>query len=410
MARRFSGGFSTAIQAKGLSAIVSSKTASFTPPRSRPREIDWNSSRLSPRLQTSFREGVNSIQRRQCGISGPSFPGLLRPPAVRLANPVNHVPRATPITIASAHSDESLPLGRDARPLLSIPERRRSRLTPSPNSLLVEQSQGESDSRRTSIGLPPRHRRSDQFSPTAMAAAFAGSAAREVENLRPPEVAHLAEDGSREDGRSRHNQSQVSLRSQSQIASIPSNTGQPLQEAEELAWGPAHPCYPHLNPHIPIGSREYLTTRVIRIRRDWMIKGDLAPTFSNLYPEILDPLLPEQEFRKILGKVNESMIKAFDPFRLRNWLDGTIGMFTGWFWDDLNAPGIKRSLDHIETWLEKWNREVGAKDGVHIWSLRRTAYMSLDIQIPDPKVGIVPSDGAPSLPHTRPSTGVGAPV
>lgn len=352
-------------------------------------------------------------QQRQCApITGPSFPGILRPPAVRLANPVNHVPRATPITVASAHSDESLPLGpRDARPLLSLPERRRSRLTPSPNSLIVEHSQGETDSQRTSIGLPPRHRRSEQLSPTEMAAAFAGSAANEIENLRPPEVAHLAEDGSREDGRPRHTQSQTSLRSQSQIASIPSNTGQPIiPEAEELAWGPAHPCFPHLNPHVPINSSEYLTTRVIRIRRDWMIKGDLAPTFSNLYPEILDPLLPEQEFRKILETVNENLIKAFDPFSLRNWVDGAIGMLTGWVWDDINAPGIKRSLQHIETWLEKWNREVGAKDGVRIFSLRRTAYMSIDIQIPDPKVGIVPSEGGPSLPNTRPSTGVGVPV
>jgi len=35
-------------------------------------------------------------------------------------------------------------------------------------------------------------------------------------------------------------------------------------------------------------------TRIIRIRRDWMVVGDLAPTFSNIYPEILDPLMQEQ--------------------------------------------------------------------------------------------------------------------
>lgn len=138
-----------------------------------------------------------------------------------------------------------------------------------------------------------------------------------------------------------------------------------------------------------------------------MIKGDLAPTFSNLYPEILDPLLSEQEFRKVIATVNDGLIKAFDPFSLRNWFDGAMGLLTGWVWDDMNAPGVKGQLQHVENFLEKWNREVGSKDGVHIWSLRRTAYMSLDIQIPDPKVGIVPSEGAPSLPNTRPSTGVG---
>ncbi|KAJ5850825.1 hypothetical protein N7455_010681 [Penicillium solitum] len=348
-------------------------------------------------------------QRRQCvPISGP--PSLLRPPAVRLANPVNYVPRITPITVRPHQSDESLPLGfghsRDAHPLLSVPERRRSRLTPSPSSLLVERSQGETESGRTSIALPRRHRRSEEF--TEMAAAFAGSAARETENLRPPEAVHLTQNGARQNDRPRHAQSQTSLRSQSQIASIPSHTGQPHAEvAEELAWGPAHPCFPHINPHVPIGSREHMTTRVIRIRRDWMIKGDLAPTFSNLYPEILDPLLSEQEFRRVISTVNDGIVKAFDPFSFRNWFDGALGLLTGWVWDDLNAPATKSQLQHVEAWLETWNREVGAKDGVHIWSLRRTAYMSLDIQIPDPKVGIVPSE-APSAPNTRPSTGIGA--
>ncbi|KAI2740455.1 hypothetical protein DTO013E5_5496 [Penicillium roqueforti] len=352
-------------------------------------------------------------QRRQCvPISGP--PSLLRPPAVRLANPVNHVPRITPITVRPQQSDESLPLSfdhsRDVHPLLSVPERRRSRLSPSPNSLLVERSQGETESGRTSIALPRRHRRSEEF--TEMTAAFAGSAARETENLRPPEAVHLTQSGTRQNDRFRYTQSQTSFhsqsQSQSQIASVPSHTGYPHADvAEELAWGPAHPCFPHINPHVPLGSREYLTTRVIRIRRDWMIKGDLAPTFSNLYPEILDPLLSEQEFRRVISTVNGGVIKAFDPFSFRNWFDSTMGLLTGWVWDDINAPATKSQLQRVEAWLENWNREVGAKDGVHIWSLRRTAYMSLDIQIPDPKVGIVPSE-APSAANTRPSTGIGA--
>lgn len=137
-----------------------------------------------------------------------------------------------------------------------------------------------------------------------------------------------------------------------------------------------------------------------------MVKGDLAPTFSNLYPEILDPLLPEHEFRKIIATVNDELSKAFDPYRLRNWIDGALGLMTGWLWEDIGAPAIKQHLQHVEAWLEKWNREVGAKDGVRIWSLRRSAYMSLDIQIPDPKVGIIHNED-PSLPGTRPSTGVG---
>ncbi|KAI9929895.1 hypothetical protein ASPWEDRAFT_102828 [Aspergillus wentii DTO 134E9] len=232
------------------------------------------------------------------------------------------------------------------------------------------------------------------------------AAAREADNnLRPPERVHL----SQEDGRPRHTQSQASLRSQAAIASIPSNTvpHTPRGEAdvaEELAWGPAHPCYPHINPHVPIGSHEYMTTRIIRIKRDWMVKGDLAPTFSNLYPEILDPLLPEHEFRNVIATVNDELVKAFDPFSLRNWIDGALGLVTGWIWEDIGAPGIKSHLKQLETWLDRWNKEVGAKDGVRIWSLRRTGYMSLDIQIPDPKVGIIHSEA--SLPGTRPNSGV----
>lgn len=253
-----------------------------------------------------------------------------------------------------------------------------------------------------------------------MAAEAPGDDAKENDhNLRPPEQAHLRQEGNGRrvsnggaPDRPRHVDSQLSLRSQTH-ASIPSPTGNrasggggEADVAEELAWGPAHPCFPHLNPHVPIHSEEYETTRIIRIRRDWMIKGDLAPTFSNLYPEILDPLLPEQEFRRIIAKVNSELIKAFDPFSLRNWIDGALGLLTGWVWEDLGAPAVKHRLRRLEEWLENWNREVGAKEGVKIWSLRRTAYMSLDIQIPDPKVGIVGSE-ATSVPGTRPSSRIG---
>ncbi|KAI9372534.1 Golgin subfamily A member 7/ERF4 family-domain-containing protein [Aspergillus egyptiacus] len=318
-------------------------------------------------------------------------PKIQRPPSVRLANPVNYVPRITPVTVPQPpqFSSESLPLEshRDAFPLLSIPERRRNRLTPSPNSLVVERSQYESESGRSSIAVP-RQRPSGTF------------------EYIPLEMETAVDRPGPGPDHPRHVQSQHSLRSQSQIASIPSNTDAAHEPdvAEELAWGPAHPCYPHINPHVPPGSDEYLTTRIIRIRRDWMVKGDLAPTFSNLYPEILDPLLPEQEFRRIIATINDELISAFDPFSVRNWLDGAIGLLTGWVWEDIGAPRIKSHLKRVEDWLERWNREVGAKDGVRIWSLRRTAYMSLDIQIPDPKVGIVASEGNPSRPGTRPDS------
>lgn len=339
-------------------------------------------------------------------------------PASRLWNPINYVPRTTPVTIPRPQqpSDEHLPLEgyRDAYPLLTIPEQRRSRHNPSPSSLVVECSVSEAESGRTSIGLPPGHRRSGNWDETVREEMTAQISPNKQENDFPgrPEPTHLRPDGGRglDVQHPRHIQSQSSLRSQT-FASLPSPTGNNTSgggtsgegdTAEELAWGPAHPCFPHLNPHVPIASDEYLTTRIIRIRRDWMVKGDLAPTFSNLYPEILDPLLPEQEFRRIIAKINSELIKAFDPYSLRNWFDGAMGLLTGWIWEDLGATGIKSHLRQLEDWLENWNREVGVKEGVRIWSLRRTAYMSLDIEIPDPKVGIV-TDGT-SLPGTRPGS------
>ncbi|KAF5857159.1 ras modification protein erf4 [Aspergillus alliaceus] len=330
-------------------------------------------------------------------------------------------PRPKNLPYPRVDSDENLPLEahRDAYPLLSIPERRRSRLTPSPNSLVVERSQGETESGRSSIAVPRAQRRSGTFNEHWLVQEMPESAGNhgssEANSIRPPDRAHLTVDPMVDrsnplDDRPRHVQSQSSLRSQAQIASIPSNTahhpGGDNDVAEELAWGPAHPCYPHINPHVSVRSQEYHNTRIIRIRRDWMVKGDLAPTFSNLYPEILDPLLPEQEFRRIIATVNDKLVKAFDPFSFRSWVDGALALLTGWLWEDIGATGVKSQLKQVENWLEAWNREVGAKDGVYIWSLRRTAYMSLDIQIPDPKVGIIPSEGGPSLPGTRPSSGI----
>ncbi|KAI9811962.1 MAG: ras modification protein erf4 [Phylliscum demangeonii] len=176
---------------------------------------------------------------------------------------------------------------------------------------------------------------------------------------------------------------------------------QPSPTTDEYAWGPSHPCFPHLNPHVPVSSPLYDSTRVIRIKRDWMIAGDLAPTFSNLYPEILDPLLPEDQFRQIVGHLNKELVLAFDPWRWRNWLDVTLSALTFWLWDDLGLTDVKRRLKAVEAWLERWNVDVGMKEGVVIVPLRRTAYMTLDIQIPDPHVGI---DGSSESGVSPPST------
>jgi len=126
-----------------------------------------------------------------------------------------------------------------------------------------------------------------------------------------------------------------------------------------------------------------------------MILGDLAPTYSNIYPEILDPLLPEQEFRYIIDHVNTSLVRAYDPFAPANWVDAILGFLTGWFWEDFRGGGVKGELKRLEDWIEDWNRTVGASDGVKLISLRRTGYLCLDIQIPDPQVRVVGEEDEP---------------
>ncbi|KAL7820185.1 Golgin subfamily A member 7/ERF4 family domain-containing protein [Trichoderma aethiopicum] len=175
--------------------------------------------------------------------------------------------------------------------------------------------------------------------------------------------------------------------------------GEEVQPDLGESWGPQHPCFPHLNPHVPSDSAEYAKTRIIRIRRDWLLQGDLAPTFSNLYPEILDPAgIPEPEFRRIIDKLNKELIPAFDPYNPRNVVDAFLGLVTGWLWDDFGMTGIKSRLNNLEAWIDNWNREkektTPSEEGIlppKLISLRRTGYMTLDIQIPDPEIAPAPS-------------------
>jgi hypothetical protein len=145
----------------------------------------------------------------------------------------------------------------------------------------------------------------------------------------------------------------------------------------EFPWGPSHPCFPHPNPHVPLQSELYTNTRIIRIKRDWMMAGDLAPTFANLYPEILDPLVNEDDFRILIKKINDTLVDAFDPFTFRAWLDAAMGVATFWLWEDVGLTGVKKKLAGLESWIEEWNRTVGEKDAVKIIPLRRTGYLTV---------------------------------
>lgn len=343
-------------------------------------------------------------------------------------NPINHVPRQAPVPITRSPVAGTFPEGGAA--LLTLPEQRRSRRQ-SPHSLTVEHSpHDETESGGTSIGLPPSQRRGSGMDPSNNAAVEMLEMERKEDTDRPPDRntphAHTPVFKSHRQDRDveanlpqspsmlgwkygmgnedlpahppRHTRSQPSLRGAFSIKSEgrESRAGQEEGDqgavAEELSWGPAHPCFPHQNPHVPFDSPEYAATKIIRVKRDWMVRGDLAPTYSNLYPEILDPLLPEHQFRNIIQKINQTLIMAFDPFSKRSWGDGVVGVLTGWLWEDLGFAGVKTRLRDLEDWLAEWNREVGSAEGVEIIPLRRTGYMSLDIQIPDPQIRVVHDD------------------
>ncbi|GKT53494.1 putative conserved hypothetical protein [Colletotrichum tofieldiae] len=386
----------------------------------------WNPTNSTPRLPDK------PVRKRR-----PSTPP---PPAVPLSHP----------TLDPSSVDPADPLGIGAGdyPLLTLPEQRQTRHSTSNRTSLQVDRSGNAEHR---ISLPPsfRHsydgRRSADPSPTFPDLDSGPADDKEGASAEPPVESQLT-------GLWNHGQSASSplirdfaitlntdkgkgkavmeQRTESQgrgaskdlergpdVLPRPSNVsagdgiGSAISSSnssimgEELPpdlgeeWGPQHPCFPHLNPHVPLDSPEYQNTRIIRVRRDWLIEGDLAPTFSNLYPEILDPAgLSEQEFRRVIDKLNGELIPIFSPYNWRNVVDGLLGLVTGWLWDDLGFTGVKARLKRLERWIDQWNTEmektVGNEDSSmapRIISLRKTGYMTLDIQIPDPEIAPAPS-------------------
>ena len=309
-----------------------------------------------------------------------SDPGPPLLPASRLWNPINSSPRPQlrdalpnlpiPPVHTYAHAD------RDEYPLLSLPQRLQSRHSPAQPPLAVPRStRPDSISGRTSSPLPrtlPSLPDLPDMSPptTTDDAPFA-----------PLHVGKDLEAGARLPAKPSPSHLSLPDSARSSMGSRPDSTrgggGDDDDAVSEFAWGPAHPCFPHPNPHVPRSSDLHQTTRIIRIKRDWMIKGDLAPAFANLYPEILDPLVSEDDFRLLIKHINDALLDAFDPFTFRAWLDAVMGVATFWLWDDVGLTGVKQKLAKLESWIDDWNRHVGAKEAVKIISLRRTGYLTV---------------------------------
>jgi hypothetical protein len=344
-----------------------------------------------------------------------------RPPASRLWNPVNSSPRnlavhqqqqqQPPTSARTRTRDEpnvpvQRPLSsfRDEYPLLTLPERRLSRQSPAPSSLFVERSTG-GDSSRASIGLP-RDRRSEHFElPQPPQPAMVVGQDHAPADARDGPVPARAEDPELGAVVRKPSTSRVSIPSRpnsmhSQGASRMGDEQGDGDDASEFPWGPSHPCFPHPNSHVPLHSEVYDNTRIIRVKRDWMVKGDLAPTFANLYPEILDPALSEEDFRKVVQKINDTLVSAFNPFSFRAWLDSVLGVATFWLWDDAGLTKVKKQLAGLERWIENWNKKHGAEEGVKIIPLRRTGYLTVRLFH---LVAVLKLTYAVGHPNTRPA-------
>ncbi|KAI5365228.1 Putative Golgin subfamily A member 7/ERF4 protein [Septoria linicola] len=191
--------------------------------------------------------------------------------------------------------------------------------------------------------------------------------------------------------------------------------GESMVEGEEdsdFEWGPQHPCFPHPNPHCMPKSREAQETRVIRVKRDYLVAGDLYPQYANLYPEILDPLVSDEEFRDLIQQVNSILLRAFSPYTSRAWIDAILGAATGYFWDDLGFTGAKGGEKELERYVERWNTER-EKEGreVKLITPRTTGFMSLDFVVPDPGIDIAAEsedDGDAVTGNQQSQAGLGA--
>ncbi|KAF2860936.1 hypothetical protein K470DRAFT_257484 [Piedraia hortae CBS 480.64] len=170
------------------------------------------------------------------------------------------------------------------------------------------------------------------------------------------------------------------------LGGTPYNTS-PNSDETDFVWGTSHPCFPHPNPYCAMSSEAYNSTRIIRVKRDYLVAGDLYPQFANLYPEILDPLVTDAEFRVLIAEINARLKKVYDPFQARAWVDAALGLMTGFLWDDLGWTGKKSGEKRLTTWIEGWNLEK-EREGkmVRVMDLRKSGLMALEFVIPDPEM------------------------
>lgn len=160
-----------------------------------------------------------------------------------------------------------------------------------------------------------------------------------------------------------------------------------------------------------------------------MAAGDLYPQYSSLFPELLlEAGIGEEKFRECIARINRVLMEVYMPAGVsgvykaqngqntgnipsnssgRNFLDGVLGLLTGWVWDDTGLLGIKSGVERVEGVIRTFNKELEHEGKDARWiSLRGTAYLSLDIQIPTPQIAFIENEEGESTarPPTTPGT------
>ena len=400
--------------------------APLHPNRNQPNQARWS---LTQRI-FNFTNWAPA-QTAGATITTGTAAGRSRPTTPRnhaLWSPQNHTPR-TPVipNVPVAHPDIAHTVDRPGKskdaegdyPLLSLPQQRGSRVSPEASSAALNRASADYSGRQ-SIKLPPEVKKSplsDRFPfdisdrPSIDAggpgpSTVAARQQRVEEIIGSKDMAHQQNLGGTSPTRDVESQRLQVLKRSPSRASLPQSrdgehAGTHTDEADEFEWGPSHPCFPHLNPHVPVTSPLYHSTRIIRIKRDWMQVGDLAPTFSNLYPEILDPHISEEQFRRLVEHINRELIAAFSPYSARNVLDTILSVATFWLWEDFGFAAVKGRLDKLERFIADWNSNVGMKEGIALIPLRRTGYMSVSTVHSTSQGAILTSPFPARLPNTR---------
>lgn len=167
------------------------------------------------------------------------------------------------------------------------------------------------------------------------------------------------------------------------------------------------------NIHAPLGSHRYESTRIVRVPRAFHTANvALYPQFSLDMPgteaaaervegedtfvprgavdgqwfgyssaSVLSENISEERYKEIIEEVNMYMKRAFYTFQWANFVWCLLDFVSCWTLSMWFRDPSKRALDELEGYIEEVNEGLV---GVKIVSPRRSAYLTIDFEVPRP--------------------------